>query len=123
MENGNSTIEYPGCNGISNHKNRVIKNEKTGDKKNINTLEFDVYNISLPINFKASAKGCNKPNIPTIFGPLLRCTLLITFRSSKVKNAIHKITKINVIKLLASKSKFIFIIKISYVYKLIFFKK
>lgn len=38
--------------------------------------------------FKPSANGCNKPQIPTTFGPRRRWILAIIFRSANVKNAI-----------------------------------
>jgi hypothetical protein len=41
------------------------------------------------INFKPSAKGCKKPQIPTIFGPFLRCIEAIAFLSANVKKAMH----------------------------------
>ena len=104
-ENGNSNIEWFGLKGINNQSNKVIKNEKTGAKKNMKILELEVYNNSFPINFKASANGCKIPNIPTIFGPLLLWILLITLRSNNVKNAIHNIINIKIIKLFINNIK------------------
>jgi hypothetical protein len=43
--------------------------------------------ISLTTNFKPSAKGCKKPQIPTTFGPFRRWMEAIALRSAKVKNA------------------------------------
>jgi hypothetical protein len=57
IEKGNSIIEYPGLNGISNHKNKVIKNENIGDMKNKKISAFEVYINSFPINFNPSANG------------------------------------------------------------------
>ena len=73
--------------------NKLQKKVNTGAKKKINILALDVYVDSLSNNFKPSANGCKIPNIPCIFGPFLRCILLIHFLSNKVKNAIP--TKIN----------------------------
>jgi hypothetical protein len=42
---------------------------------------------SLVTSFSPSAIGCNKPQIPTTFGPFLRCTEAIIFLSVKVKKA------------------------------------
>jgi hypothetical protein len=43
--------------------------------------------ISLTSNFKASAKGCNNPHIPTALGPHRRCIAPIIFLSAIVTNA------------------------------------
>jgi hypothetical protein len=42
-------------------------------------------NNSLKTNLAPSAIGCNKPQIPTTFGPLRRCIAAITLRSAIVK--------------------------------------
>jgi hypothetical protein len=70
-----------------------------GEIKNKKNVELDKYSTSFKSNFKPSAKGCKKPKIPSILGPLLRCILLKTLRSSNVKKAIPnsiKITELNV---------------------------
>jgi hypothetical protein len=43
--------------------------------------------ISLTNNLRASANGCNIPQIPTALGPHLRCIDAITFLSAIVTNA------------------------------------
>jgi len=43
---------------------------------------------SFKINLKPSAKGCNNPRNPTIFGPRRCCNEAIIFRSNNVKKAI-----------------------------------
>jgi len=53
--------------------------------------------ISLTTNFKASANGCKKPQIPTTFGPFRLWIEAITFLSIRVKKAIaiNNGTKVN----------------------------
>jgi hypothetical protein len=58
---------------------------KTGAKTNKKLLAFTGTIDSLIKSFNPSAKGCNIPQIPTTFGPLLRCTAAIIFRSKRVK--------------------------------------
>lgn len=73
--------------GIKDQHNILITNVKIGDKINKKKLELLGINVSLLNNFKASAIACNKPYIPTILGPLLRCILANTFLSNTVKKA------------------------------------
>ena len=55
----------------------------------MNTILLDPLGIifSLVISFKASAKLCNIPKGPTIFGPLLNCINANTFLSAYTKKA------------------------------------
>jgi hypothetical protein len=64
-------------------KNKV----KNGPKINKKLFVFEGIISSLITNFKPSAKGCKKPQIPTIFGPFLLCIEAITFLSAKVKKS------------------------------------
>jgi len=51
--------------------------------------------VSFNNNFIPSANACNKPKIPTTFGPRLRCIDAKTLRSNTVKKATdNKIGKI-----------------------------
>jgi hypothetical protein len=54
--------------------------------------------ISLKRDLKASAKGCKKPQKPTVLGPLLLCIAAKTFLSSKVNIAIPIIIGIIIVK-------------------------
>jgi len=67
-------------------------------KKKIKILEFDGMIISFINNFRPSANGCKKPNIPVRLGPFLLCTLLITFLSMSVNKAIHNNIKITLLR-------------------------
>ena len=50
---------------------------------------------SFIINFNPSAKGCNKPKGPALFGPGLSCKIAATLRSPKVVyKAMPKLAKI-----------------------------
>ncbi len=71
-------------NGTKSHKSKLKENVKTGAK--INNKKFALRGIigSLKINFKPSAKGCNKPKKPTTLGPFRRWTEAIIFRSARV---------------------------------------
>ncbi len=55
---------------ISIPKTKNIKVFEIEENKNINTLELLGIMISFNNNFKPSARGCNNPKKPTIFGPL-----------------------------------------------------
>ena len=73
--------------GIKVQHNILITKVNIGD--NINKKKFELLgiNVSLLNNFNASAIACNKPYIPTILGPLLRCILANIFLSRTVKKA------------------------------------
>jgi len=79
---------------------KANKNVKIGANINKNLLATLGNNVSFNNNFKPSAKGCNKPQIPTIFGPFLFCIAPKTLRSAKVKNAIDNKTGIIINKIL-----------------------
>jgi hypothetical protein len=64
---------------------RLIRNTKIGEKKNNNLFELKGIMISFINSLIPSTSGCNKPNSPVIFGPLLICTIAKTFRSNNVK--------------------------------------
>ena len=52
-------------------------------KVNITPLDFRGMINCLVINLNPSLIGCNKPNNPTLYGPLLLCTAAIIKRSNK----------------------------------------
>jgi hypothetical protein len=47
--------------------------DKIGAKINNHLFEVVGYIVSLKINLTPSANGCNKPNIPILFGPKRLC--------------------------------------------------
>jgi len=51
---------------------RLNVNNKIGANKKIKEFAFVGSNNCFNNNFKPSAKGCNKPQIPTTSGPFLR---------------------------------------------------
>jgi len=59
----------------------------SGPKTNKNLFALVGIIISLTTNFKPSAKGCKKPKIPTMLGPLRLWIEAIALRSAKVKKA------------------------------------
>lgn len=69
-----------------------------GPKIKLSTCIFLGKIVSLKTIFMPSAKGCSKPNKPTLLGPTRRCKADINLRSSKVKKAtlINKGTKRNI---------------------------
>ena len=79
-------------NGIKHHVNKLINKLKNGAIKKIPEYDLLGMIISFKINFKASAKGCSKPQNPTISGPSRLWTEASIFRSAKVKKATAIIT-------------------------------
>jgi len=73
---------------IDQHIKLNVKTNNGATKKKIQ-FDFSGIILSLINNLKPSANGCNKPNIPTTFGPFRRCIAAITLRSAIVKNAIQ----------------------------------
>jgi hypothetical protein len=67
-------------NGITDHPKRLKNNVNIGAKINPKVFAFVGITVSLNINFKASAIGCNKPKNPTTLGPFLCCIEPITLR-------------------------------------------
>ena len=83
-----------------------------GAKINNKVLALPGKIVSFTNNFKPSAKGCNKPKIPTKLGPLRLCIEDNIFLSAKVKYATAiKIGKINKrifnVKFIIKKNKYI----------------
>ena len=79
---------------------RKLKNStKLGAKINKNLFALFGIIISLITNLSPSANGCKKPQIPTTFGPFLRCIDAITRLSAKVKIAItiNRGTKVSIV--------------------------
>jgi hypothetical protein len=58
--------------GITAHPIKLKYNVKNGAKRNKNLLARFGKIISLNINFRASAKGCNTPQKPVMLGPFRR---------------------------------------------------
>lgn len=87
-----------GLNGIITQPIKLKKSVKLEPKINKNLFALLGITISLIINFRPSANGCKKPQIPTTFGPLRRCIAAIAFLSAKVKKAIAISNGTNVIK-------------------------
>jgi hypothetical protein len=88
IEFGVSSSATVVLNGITNHNNILLNRVNTGAIKYKKRFALVGIIISLRNNFKPSAIGCKNPKKPAIFGPLLLCTLPITFRSNNVVNAI-----------------------------------
>jgi hypothetical protein len=82
--------------GITAHPIKLKYSVKNGANKNKNLFARFGIIISLTINFRASANGCNTPQNPVIFGPFRRWIEPITLRSARVKKATETITKIKV---------------------------
>lgn len=70
--------------GKTHHETKANKKVIMGANIKITKFALDGNIVSLTKSFKPSARGCNKPNNPTTFGPFLRCIAAITFRSAKV---------------------------------------
>lgn len=97
IEKLDSNTLWPGYKGIIIKIYIVKKKVITGERKKIKIFELEGIIISLINNFNPSAKGCKKPSIPVILGPFLLWTLLITFLSISVNNAIHNNIKITLL--------------------------
>jgi hypothetical protein len=74
-------------NGTANQLIKLKNSVKNGPKTNKNLFALVGTIISLTTNFKPSANGCKKPQIPTTLGPFLRWIEAIAFLSAKVKKA------------------------------------
>lgn len=77
----------PSPKGTTIHPAKDKANVNTGANIKIIILELFGKIVSFRNNFKPSAKGCNSPKNPTIFGPWRRCTAANTCLSIKVKYA------------------------------------
>jgi hypothetical protein len=73
--------------GIMLHETILKINTITGAIRKIVALARVGIRSSLNISLAPSAKGCNKPQKPTTFGPFRRWIAAITFRSAIVKYA------------------------------------
>ena len=66
---------------VSNDKNITIDGPNTN--KNLSALSG--VKSSLKKNFPPSARGCNNPKGPALFGPILSCIIAATFLSAQVE--------------------------------------
>ena len=73
--------------GTTAQPNKLSKNVIIGARIKINVFALLGKIDSLTNNFKPSAKGCSKPQIPTTAGPRRRWIDASTLRSAKVKYA------------------------------------
>lgn len=71
--------------GITAHPIKLKVKVRMGAAMNMAKLAPLGKTVSFNKSFKPSAKGCNKPEKPTTFGPLRRCMAAITLRSKSVK--------------------------------------
>ena len=71
---------------MTDQTNKVKVNNKIGELNQ--TIEFYFWTMidSFLINFIPSTIGCNKPNQPILYGPLLLWKAPITNRSIKAKS-------------------------------------
>jgi hypothetical protein len=72
-------------NGITDQPSKLIKSVKMGAKTKLKVFAFVGITVSFNNSFKPSARGCNKPQKPTKFGPVLCCIAPIIFRSASVR--------------------------------------
>jgi len=66
-------------------RSRIKETAKKITKRRMNIIPFECRGRMncFRINFIPSLKGCNKPNQPTLYGPLLLCTAAMIKRSNK----------------------------------------
>jgi hypothetical protein len=75
-------ITHPSATGITAQAAIERENATIGAIIKTNLLETDGKIDSLENSLIPSAKGCNRPQIPTTFGPFLSCAAAITFLSA-----------------------------------------
>jgi hypothetical protein len=86
-----SAKTLPNPKGMTAHPINAKNKVSTG--ANIKRTVFALLGTmnSLVTSFNPSAIGCNKPQIPTTFGPFRRCIAAIILRSASVKKATEMI--------------------------------
>ena len=94
-----------GWTGKANQAVKLKLAAKIGDKRNQRVFDLEGKIISLKNNLIPSIKNCNKPQIPTTFGPLRRWTSAIIFLSNKENAATGIKIKIIVNKLSTLKKR------------------
>jgi len=80
-------------NGLSCQSMRAKIKDNTGAMKYGDWLASDGLVISLVKSLAASAKGCGRPAIPTLFGPFRVWKYPSPLRSNKVKKATARRTQ------------------------------
>ena len=79
-----SAITTPSSNGITAQAAKLKPKVSSGARINSILLDEKGIIISLCKSFMASAIGCNRPNAPTMFGPIRSCIAPIIFLSAYV---------------------------------------
>jgi hypothetical protein len=84
VDSGDSGVEKPFDGGVSNRIRSVQLSVTIGEIKGGEGVVLDVYSSSFSNSLSPSARGCNVPGSPTMFGPRRRCMLLRIFLSKSV---------------------------------------
>lgn len=71
--------------GITHQPNKLKNSVKIGAKTKLKVLAFVGITVSFNKSLRPSAKGCNKPQKPTTFGPDRICIAPIIFLSANVR--------------------------------------